>query len=687
MTVCKTKRGELPAIRWREVIVAVEAHFTDDSCHWNDVMRPHSIILVACYFDTQNGLSILYVQFKTEGFLFRSASCCWRRSRCDTEQNLARIHEENKFDESVGTPVDTHIQSESNEVNHHNNNSSFATPPAKNSHPGPLEESSVSHKTVEMPRPRKPAKHAATTTASTPTASMPNKKKKAVVTPTPAATCKRTTEANATPKKQHQSASKKAKSKEIAKSNASRQPPVKPGSRIKCRRSQIFHCLSPNLQKYLPREDPNYQNYFGSVVRKNKKRKDPTHDIRLDIFADNEIATNLRGDCFRTFNPDNDEIPVDPKYLKNNEEEAVLVDEEIKDAVETVCEKDFVSQDRQTLLTAKTFTHKYNQKKEPVNWTILSADEHVTNCDKFKDILDDVEDGPKISSALDFNLSHGEFFLKHMWPDMTGFGRRIDKYHASVESKYFNTVKDRKIKINCPDMEDPDFKVKQAVLLVVKSTVVPGTGVDQFFRCGTLPGSNENIYYPDFGKFMDINEFKVIVHAYMWGDKNLWYRDQRDVPWDIFMPFIDAWNEKQRGLFVHFRQVLVDESMVGRVPKESKLGGLPNYTYESRKPVPLGTMLKDASELATGILVHTDPLMTPLIQSVKMFATQPLFAPDVDHKFEPQPAHTAEMLRQAYMAGLSSGCWLGGDAWFGSVETCLALKLQEVTHIRTGVEE
>jgi len=95
----------------------------------------------------------------------------------------------------------------------------------------------------------------------------------APVTPTPQASRKRPTEANSTPKKANRSAAKKAKRKEIVKAAATRQPPVRPGSRVKCRRSQVFHCLTPELQKYLPRTDPNFHNYYGTVVRKNKKGK------------------------------------------------------------------------------------------------------------------------------------------------------------------------------------------------------------------------------------------------------------------------------------------------------------------------------------------------------------------------------------------------------------------------------
>jgi hypothetical protein len=38
-------------------------------------------------------------------------------------------------------------------------------------------------------------------------------------------------------------------------------------------------------------------------------------------------------------------------------------------------------------------------------------------------------------------------------------------------------------------------------------------------------------------------------------------------------------------------------------PKTSKLGGFPNYTCELKKPVPLGTMFRNAAECMSGILV------------------------------------------------------------------------------------
>jgi hypothetical protein len=49
--------------------------------------------------------------------------------------------------------------------------------------------------------------------------------------------------------------------------------------------------------------------------------------------------------------------------------------------------------------------------------------------------------------------------------------------------------------------------------------------------------------------------------------------------------------------------MMVDESIRGWQPKTTKLKGLPNYTFEPRKPVPLGTMFCNGVECVSGILV------------------------------------------------------------------------------------
>ena len=93
-----------------------------------------------------------------------------------------------------------------------------------------------------------------------------------------------------------------------------------------------------------------------------------------------------------------------------------------------------------------------------------------------------------------------------------------------------------------------------------------------------------------------------------------------------------------------YKLCCVDESMIAWVPKTSKHGGLPNYTFEKRKPTPLGTMIKDMAEVLTGILLHTDPLMSPSVQDKKMFGGNKSLSPEHMGTNTLHLAHAAETL-------------------------------------------
>ena len=138
------------------------------------------------------------------------------------------------------------------------------------------------------------------------------------------------------------------------------------------------------------------------------------------------------------------------------------------------------------------------------------------------------------------------------------------------------------------------------------------------------------------------------------------------------MPFIEEWNDLMQSLFSNYNHVLMDETFIPWVPKTSKLGGLPNYSWEPRKPKGLGTMLKDSAEAVTGVLIYTDPVMAPSVQDKKSFGDKKSQSPHLHNKVH--APHVAEVLRQAHYSNLRSGNWVGGDAWFGSMEAAVALK-------------
>jgi hypothetical protein len=78
----------------------------------------------------------------------------------------------------------------------------------------------------------------------------------------------------------------------------------------------------------------------------------------------------------------------------------------------------------------------------------------------------------------------------------------------------------------------------------------------------------------------------------MWADKKYWFMARNDMPWDVFDGFVKECNEVHTSM-TDVCYAILDESMSGWRPKTSVLDGLPNITFEPRKPVNLGTMIKN----------------------------------------------------------------------------------------------
>ncbi len=226
-----------------------------------------------------------------------------------------------------------------------------------------------------------------------------------------------------------------------------------------------------------------------------------------------------------------------------------------------------------------------------------------------------------------------------------------------------------KIKFFDSTAPDPDWLVKHCYLLIIASATEIVNGIDNLWKAGPSVGRHN---YPDFGQFVPINYFKAFASAapFCWSPEQYWYEESRDVPWDVFLPCLKGYNEKRRRLITTFL-MLVDESMSGWRPKTTKLGGLPNYTFEPRKPVPLGTMFRNGVECITGVLVVQDVVQNPEKQSLKTYHGDVSALPDNSTI----PAHTAEVLRLVGGANIPEGGWVGGDSWFGSVTTAIEVIL------------
>jgi len=246
-----------------------------------------------------------------------------------------------------------------------------------------------------------------------------------------------------------------------------------------------------------------------------------------------------------------------------------------------------------------------------------------------------------------------------------GHAKIIDKFLSDPRASYNDTVVRDGIIFHDEDHNDPDWKVQQCYLLLIASATEIVSGVENLWKQGPSAGRHT---YPDFGQYMPINYFKAFCSAapFCWADERYWYEDVRDVPWEVFLPCLSGFNNKRRRLLKTVL-MLVDESMSGWRPKTTKLGGLPNYTFEPRKPVPLGTMFRNGVECISGILVVQDVVQNPEMQSLKDYFGDTSTLPDNSEI----TAHTAEVLRLVDGAKIPKGGWVGGDSWFGSVSTAV----------------
>jgi hypothetical protein len=313
-------------------------------------------------------------------------------------------------------------------------------------------------------------------------------------------------------------------------------------------------------------------------------------------------------------------------------------------------------------------------------WTILQDGEHIRKEEDPMIYPDELEVNSNIDFDDDQNLS--EILFREFMPSIEGHAILMDEYLSDTRAAYYATTQQRSIKFHQPDNPDPDWIVKNCYLLLLAAATEADVGVENLWKAGDSGCLHP---YANFGKFVPLEYFKAFQSCahFMFCNREHWFKDKRDCGWEIFQPCLDNFNLKRRSLFV-VTLLILDESMSGWRPKTSAYGGLPNITFEPRKPVNLGTQLKNGVECLSGIFAFQDVVMAPEVQRRKKF-----YYSDVDNlimestslpKSPDMQAHTAEVLRQVEGAGVKEGGWCGGDAWFGSVMTTIELKIRLGVH-------
>ena len=92
----------------------------------------------------------------------------------------------------------------------------------------------------------------------------------------------------------------------------------------------------------------------------------------------------------------------------------------------------------------------------------------------------------------------------------------------------------------------------------------------------------------------------------------------------IFFPCLRSYNGQRRTLLKSV-SIIADESILSWCPKTSKLGVIPNISYEPFKPVPLGTMFKNGVVCISGVLEFQYVVQDPEKQQDKYYFGENVF--------------------------------------------------------------
>lgn len=437
------------------------------------------------------------------------------------------------------------------------------------------------------------------------------------------------------------------------------------GKRVKIERRNLYHILSTDSQRAcLPHGVSADYLYFGTVVSGGgTKTIRKGWDVKFDVLPMEEnIIKNITRSKLSVLAPFDEEIAT-PVIDQADQLEQICgeKDSTSKDKSKNPIlrsQKEFKKLDKETKRDATNFEMCWNKKdpKDVINWKIFADNEHYTDRN-FSPPTDSILE----LSNFDLNKTVTENFFEAIFPSIKGHAKVMDKFLSDERAPYYETVKQDRIIFHDEDADDPDWKVKNCYLLLVAAATEVENGVENLWKRGKV-GNRRN--YPDFGRFVPINEMKAFcsVAPFCWCEEKYWYTPKQDSLWEVFLPCINSFND-QRMRMIKCMMLLLDESMSGWRPKTSKLGGLPNYTYEIRKPVPLGTMFRNSAECISGVLVFQDVVQLPEVQSRKLYYGDKSHLPgNVEIG-----AHTAEVLRQVRGAQVKPGGWVGGDSWFGSV--------------------
>jgi len=359
------------------------------------------------------------------------------------------------------------------------------------------------------------------------------------------------------------------------------------GSRVKLMRMYLIHRLKTPEQRACAPPSLRNNAWFYGTIKSGSGRSRFTVKFDALPLKQQEIAGIDRVQL--KLHKDKEELLYDPQAEEEYELEKRFNEEKAK-SPENLSVKKFLEKSNEEIKEATSFTYHLdkNDLSKKIDWKIHANREFINDCPIYEKLKEKTK--PQFKKQIDRKKSIADNFFDLVLFDLKGTAKILDKYLNDTRCSMHLTYVGDKIKFHDETNEDPDWKIKRCILVLIAAAGENEKGVEALWASGKGEGRKLK---PDFGKYVAQNEMKCFLNgaAYMFADEDYWYTPKGDKPWEMFLNTIQKFNDRRKQLLVAYL-LMLDESMVGWKPKVSQYGSLPNITFEKRKTDPLGTMLR-----------------------------------------------------------------------------------------------
>lgn len=246
--------------------------------------------------------------------------------------------------------------------------------------------------------------------------------------------------------------------------------------------------------------------------------------------------------------------------------------------------KSFKLLSREQQLAARTVEIPSNKDGEVFEWHVLPEGEEITEDERVNHEQEQRRQLEKLAQTIGPDRDLGDAFFETCFPDLDGVSQKFNKFLQRFKK---TTPKEKPIRFT-------DDDIRTCCLLLLAGTEEAEDGTQNLFS-SKKHGRSEP---PDFQKYIPRERFKAFLSAlpFVWTDEDSWpFFHRNQAQWTHFQPVLDQFNLRRLsvgdGEVWKVWTICIDESMSAWCPKTSKTGGLPNITYEPRKPAPLGKFM------------------------------------------------------------------------------------------------